>query len=34
LEIMLVSALRSVGIPARMAGTPAWYGDPSKGDHR
>jgi hypothetical protein len=34
LAIMLVSALRSVGIPARMAGTPAWYGDPSKGDHR
>eukprot|EP00986_Skeletonema_menzelii_P007494 scaffold2949_cov138-Skeletonema_menzelii.AAC.11 len=33
LAIMLVSALRSVGIPARMAGTPAWYGDPSKGDH-
>lgn len=34
LAIMLLSALRSVGIPARMAGTPAWYGDPSKGDHR
>ncbi len=34
LAIMLVSALRSVGIPARMAGTPAWYGDPIKGDHR
>ncbi len=34
LAIMLLSALRSVGIPARMAGTPAWYGDPSKGNHR
>ena len=34
LAITLVSALRSFGLPARMAGTPAWYGDSSKGDHR
>jgi len=33
LAITLISALRSVGIPCRMAGTPAWYGDPDKGNH-
>lgn len=33
LAILLVAALRAVGIPSRMAGTPAWYGDPDKGNH-
>ena len=33
LAITLISALRSVGIPCRMAGTPAWYGDSDKGNH-
>mmetsp|Transcript_24700 Transcript_24700/g.59548 ORF Transcript_24700/g.59548 Transcript_24700/m.59548 type:complete len:422 (+) Transcript_24700:124-1389(+) len=33
LAILLVSALRSVGIAARMVGTPAWMGDPDKGNH-
>ena len=33
LAVVLVAALRAVGIPARMAGTPAWYGDPDKGNH-
>ena len=27
LAILLIAALRSVGIAARMAGTPAWYGE-------
>lgn len=34
LSIFLVSALRTIGIPARMAGTSAWNGDQNKGDHR
>eukprot|EP00588_Corethron_pennatum_P023668 CAMPEP_0194316260 /NCGR_PEP_ID=MMETSP0171-20130528/13075_1 /TAXON_ID=218684 /ORGANISM="Corethron pennatum, Strain L29A3" /LENGTH=373 /DNA_ID=CAMNT_0039072443 /DNA_START=26 /DNA_END=1147 /DNA_ORIENTATION=- len=33
LSILLVCALRSVGIPARIAGTPAWNGDPDRGNH-
>ena len=33
LAILLIAALRSVGIASRMAGTPAWYGDPDKGNH-
>jgi transglutaminase-like putative cysteine protease len=33
LSIFLVQSLRSIGIPARLAGTPAWWGDQSKGDH-
>ncbi|KAL7549613.1 hypothetical protein ACHAWF_012884 [Thalassiosira exigua] len=33
LAVLLVSALRSVGIPARMAGTPAWHGKPKEGNH-
>lgn len=33
LAILLIAALRSVGIPARMAGTPAWNNDPEKGNH-
>merc|ERR1711862_699566 len=32
-SIMLVDALRSVGIPARIAGTPAWHGNASIGNH-
>ncbi|KAL7476691.1 hypothetical protein ACHAW6_002538 [Cyclotella cf. meneghiniana] len=33
LAVLLISALRSVGIAARLAGTPAWYGDDEKGNH-
>lgn len=32
-SIMLVDALRSVGVPARLAGTPAWNGNVSHGNH-
>mmetsp|Transcript_10065 Transcript_10065/g.27590 ORF Transcript_10065/g.27590 Transcript_10065/m.27590 type:complete len:392 (-) Transcript_10065:101-1276(-) len=31
--ILFTNALRAVGIPARVAGTAAWYGDASKGNH-
>lgn len=33
LAILLISALRSVGIACRMAGTPAWNGDANNGNH-
>ena len=33
LAILLISALRAVGIPCRMAGTPAWNGDEENGNH-
>merc|ERR1712072_1226485 len=33
LSILLVDALRSVGVPARIAGTPAWHGNVSDGNH-
>lgn len=33
ISIMLVDALRSVGVPARIAGTPAWHGNVSDGNH-
>lgn len=33
LSIFLINALRSVGIPARLVGTPAWNGDPHNGNH-
>jgi len=33
LAILLIAALRTVGIPARMAGTPAWNGVEEKGNH-
>ncbi|KAL7471705.1 hypothetical protein ACHAXS_012006 [Conticribra weissflogii] len=33
LAILLVAALRTVGIPARMAGTPAWNGVEEEGNH-
>lgn len=32
-SIFLVNALRSVGVPARVAGTPAWNNDASHGNH-
>jgi hypothetical protein len=32
-SILYVDALRTVGIPARMAGTPAWQGNVSLGNH-
>lgn len=32
-SIYLVDALRSVGVPARVVGTPAWHGQPEKGNH-
>eukprot|EP00727_Mastigamoeba_balamuthi_P000388 m51a1_g10346 putative transglutaminase-like protein (999) ;mRNA; f:160519-166730 len=33
MSIFLVDALRSVGIPARVAGTPDWNTDPASGNH-
>ena len=33
LSIVLVNALRSVGVPARLVGTPAWWGHVDKGNH-
>jgi len=33
ISILFVDALRALGIPARIAGTPAWYGDPEQGNH-
>ena len=32
-SILLVNALRAVGIAARVVGTPAWWGIPTKGNH-
>jgi len=32
-SIFFVNALRAVGIPARIAGTPAWNGVPENGNH-
>lgn len=32
-SIFFVNALRSVGVPARVAGTPAWNNDASHGNH-
>ena len=28
-----IAALRVAGIPARLVGTPAWLGDPTRGNH-
>lgn len=33
LSILLVDALRTVGVPARIAGTPAWNGKIENGNH-
>eukprot|EP00451_Oxyrrhis_marina_P022280 CAMPEP_0204354560 /NCGR_PEP_ID=MMETSP0469-20131031/33496_1 /ASSEMBLY_ACC=CAM_ASM_000384 /TAXON_ID=2969 /ORGANISM="Oxyrrhis marina" /LENGTH=329 /DNA_ID=CAMNT_0051341673 /DNA_START=52 /DNA_END=1041 /DNA_ORIENTATION=- len=33
ISIMFVDALRSVGIPARVVGTPAWNGKEANGNH-
>jgi hypothetical protein len=33
LAILFIAALRSVGIPSRLAGTPAWNDDPEEGNH-
>ena len=33
LSILMVQALRAAGIPARIAGTAAWYGDFRQGNH-
>lgn len=33
LSIMFVDALRCLGIPARIAGTPGWNGNPENGNH-
>ena len=33
LSIFLIDALRTVGIPARLAGTPAWNGKEENGNH-
>lgn len=32
-SILFCNALRAVGIPARVAGTPAWYGNRTQGNH-
>jgi len=32
-SILFCNALRSVGVPARVAGTPAWYGNRTQGNH-
>lgn len=32
-SIFFIDALRSVGIPSRLAGTPAWNGIPQNGNH-
>jgi hypothetical protein len=32
-SIMYVDALRTLGVPARLAGTPAWHGNASLGNH-
>lgn len=32
-SILFSNALRAVGIPSRVAGTPAWYGNASQGNH-
>lgn len=32
-SVLLVDALRSVGVPARVVGTPAWNGNASNGNH-
>merc|ERR1712232_1042836 len=33
ISITLIDALRSVGVPARLVGTPAWHGNQSLGNH-
>jgi hypothetical protein len=33
LAILLIAALRTVGIAARLAGSPAWWGDAENGNH-
>lgn len=33
LSILYVDALRSVGVPARLVGTPAWHGKAADGNH-
>jgi hypothetical protein len=33
ISILYVDALRSIGVPARIAGTPAWNGKVSNGNH-
>jgi hypothetical protein len=32
-SILFANGLRAVGVPARVAGTPAWYGNVSQGNH-
>ena len=32
-SILFVDALRTIGIPARVVGTPAWHGDHAQGNH-
>ena len=33
LSILLIHALRCLGVPCRLVGTPAWNGDTEKGNH-
>lgn len=32
-SILFCNALRALGVPARVAGTPAWYGNRTQGNH-
>jgi len=32
-SILFANALKAVGIPARVVGTPAWYGNRTRGNH-
>ena len=32
-SILFANALRAVGVPARVVGTPAWYGNRTQGNH-
>jgi hypothetical protein len=32
-SVLFANALRAVGIPARVVGTPAWYGNRTQGNH-
>jgi len=33
ISLLLVDALRTVGVPARLVGTPAWHGEQKNGNH-
>jgi hypothetical protein len=33
ISITFAAALRAMGVPSRIAGTPAWHSDPAQGNH-